>query len=63
MKPKPLTDRAINNRTIWAVIDDHDRIDATRIYRYEQLQAATNLASCLSKETGSKYLVISIILK
>ena len=63
MKPKPLSDKAINQRTVWAVIDDHDRIDANRIYRYEQLQAATDLASCLSKETSTRYLVIPIILK
>lgn len=63
MKPKPLTDKAINQRTVWAVIDDHNNIDANRIYRYEQLQAATDLASCLSKETGARYLVIPIILK
>lgn len=63
MKPRPLTDKAINQRTVWAVIDDYGRLDANRIYRYEQLQAATDLASCLSKETGARYLVIPIILK
>ena len=63
MKPKPLTDRAINQRTIWAVIDEDNKIDANRIFRYEQLQAATDLASCLSIETGNRYLVIPIILK
>ena len=63
MKTRPLSDRAINQHTIWAVIDDYNNIDANRIFRYEQLQAATDLASCLSKEIGSKYLVIPIILK
>lgn len=63
MKPKPLSDRAINQRTVWAVIDEHNNIDANRIFRYEQLQAATDLAGCLSKETGNRYLVIPIILK
>lgn len=63
MKHRPLTDKAINQRTVWAVIDDYSNIDANRIYRYEQLQAATDIASCLSKETGTRYLVIPIILK
>lgn len=63
MKPKALNDRAINRRTVWAVIDEDNKIDANYIYRYEQLQAATDLASCLTKETGSRYLVIPIILK
>lgn len=63
MKPKPLSDRAINQRTVWAVIDEYNNIDANLIFRYEQLQAATDLASCLSKETSTRYLVIPIILK
>lgn len=63
MKPKPLSDRFIIQRTIWAVIDEDNKIDANRIFRYEQLKAATDLADCLSKETNTRYLVFPIVLK
>lgn len=63
MKPKPLSDKSIINRLIWAVVDDKNSIDANCIFRYEQLQAAVDLASCLTKETGSRYLTMPIILK
>lgn len=58
-----MTDREINNRTIWAVVDSTGAMDANRLYQHGRLQQALDLAKELSKESDKDYLVIPVILK
>lgn len=61
--PRPMSDRAINHRTIFAVVDITGKIDANYIYMAEHLAQALDLAALLQKEHNKQYYAIPIILK
>lgn len=63
MKNKPVQDRQVASRIVYAVVDSDGKIDANRIYRHTMIDHAIEVAKALTAETGSMYMTIPIILK
>lgn len=63
MKPKPITDRQISSRIVYAVVNSEGCMDANRIFMPIHMEHALDLARALSEASGEQYLTIPIILK
>lgn len=63
MKPKPITDRQISSRIVYAVVNSEGCMDANRIFMPCHMEHALDLARALSEAAGEQYLTIPIILK
>lgn len=63
MKPRPMTDRQVMSRIVYAVVDSKGQVDANRIYMPTHMEQALDLAKELTKEKGEMYMTVPIILK
>lgn len=60
---KPMTDRQVLSRVVYAVVDSEGKLDANRIFLPSHMEHALDMARALTQEKGSQYLTIPIILK
>lgn len=63
MKPRPMTDKQVMSRIVYAVVNNSGQVDANRIYMPSHMEQALDLARELTKEKGETYMTIPIILK